>query len=119
MRVKLAALVAVVVLSNVGGNFALKLGMDAAPAGAGLVGPLAHPLVVLGIAVLILWTVSRIKLFEIADLSWVVPVTSIGYVLSALAGALFLNEQVTPARWAGTVLIMAGASLTGLKSKSS
>jgi len=36
-----------------------------------------------------------------ADLSYVLPVTSVGYVLAALAGRLFLSEQVSPARWAG------------------
>jgi uncharacterized membrane protein len=119
MNGKTAALVAVVVVSNVGGNFALKRGMDSAGVDAGLIGPLAHPLVVLGISILILWTISRIKLFEMADLSWVVPVTSIGYVLTAAVGAIFLSEHITAARWVGTVLIVAGASLTGLKSKAS
>ena len=35
-----------------------------------------------------------------ADLSYVLPRDSLGYVASALIGRLFLNEQITPARWA-------------------
>ena len=39
------------------------------------------------------------------------PVTSIGYVLVALAGSVFLHEQITVRRWAGIALIMAGVAL--------
>jgi len=35
-------------------------------------------------------------------------------VLNAVLGRVFLGEQVTPARWAGTLLIMAGVVLVGL-----
>jgi len=35
-------------------------------------------------------------------------------VVNALLGRLFLGENVTPARWAGTLLIMAGMILVGL-----
>jgi drug/metabolite transporter (DMT)-like permease len=46
-----------------------------------------------------------------ADLSYVLPVTSIGYALSALAGRLFLHETVTPSRWAGILAIVVGVAL--------
>jgi uncharacterized membrane protein len=46
-----------------------------------------------------------------ADLSYVLPVTSVGYVLVALVGRVLLNEQITSKRWAGIVLIMAGVAL--------
>ena len=46
-----------------------------------------------------------------ADLSYVLPVTSVGYVLVALVGRFFLNEQISAQRWAGIVLIMAGVAL--------
>ena len=114
MRFKTAALVAVVVATNVSGNFALSWGMRHAP--SGLIVPLAHPMCMLGIGLLITWMVTRIKLFGIADLSWVLPVTSVGYVLTALAGALFLQETVSVARWLGVVFIVMGASLVGLAS---
>jgi len=35
-------------------------------------------------------------------------------VLTALAGVLFLHEQVPLRGWIGTVIIMVGATLTGL-----
>jgi drug/metabolite transporter (DMT)-like permease len=46
-----------------------------------------------------------------ADLSYVLPVTSIGYVLVALAGRILLHEEISVKRWAGILLIMAGVAL--------
>ena len=46
-----------------------------------------------------------------ADLSWVLPVTSIGYVVVALIGKVLLHETITGRRWAGIVLIVAGVAL--------
>ena len=37
--------------------------------------------------------------------------TSIGYVLVAIAGKVLLHEQIGGKRWAGIVLIMAGVAL--------
>ena len=47
---------------------------------------LFDPWVAVGVALLILWLLSRMTLLSWADLSYVLPVTSIGYVLTALAG---------------------------------
>jgi len=112
MRPATLLLLVAVILSNVAGNFVLTLGMKNAPPGAGPVSALLHPLVIAGIALLIGWTLMRIKLLGLADLSYVLPVTAVGYVLNAIAGAVFLHEQVSPQRWAGTLLIVAGAALT-------
>ena len=43
-----------------------------------------------------------------ADLSFVLPATAFGYVLNVAAGYYFLNETVSPIRWAGAVIITAG-----------
>lgn len=112
MRRSTLPLLAAVILSNVAGNFVLALGMKSATPGAGPVAALWHPLVIAGIALLICWTLLRMKLLGLADLSYVLPVTAVGYVLNALAGAVFLHEHVSAQRWAGTLLIVAGAALT-------
>ena len=58
---------------------------------------LFHPWVALGVVLLILWLLSRMALLSWADLSYVLPVTSVGYVLVALIGKLLLNEPITAA----------------------
>jgi drug/metabolite transporter (DMT)-like permease len=112
LRVKTWACASVVVLSNVFGNFFLKRGMPAA-----LAGPLEYitvlfrPWVSAGVLLLILWMLSRMALLSWADLSYVLPVTSVGYVLVAFVGKALLNEQISAQRWAGIGLIMAGVAL--------
>jgi len=72
-----------------------------------------NPFVAAGILMLVLWLLTRMALLSWADLSFVVPMTSVGYVLSAVLGVWFLAEVVTPVHWAGTLLIFAGTLLVG------
>jgi uncharacterized membrane protein len=62
---------------------------------------------------LILALLTRIALLSLADLSFVLPVTAIGYVIMAFLGKVLLHETVTGRRWLGTVFIFAGAALVG------
>ena len=91
-------LTAIVVVSNVLGNLFLSIGVKAPNA----------LLIAAGVALLIMWTLSRMALLSWADLSYVLPLTSIGYVLTALAAKYVLAEQISAARWSGTLLIFAG-----------
>jgi uncharacterized membrane protein len=101
-----------VVCSNVFGNFFLKLGMPAElPSPLAYITVLFRPTVALGVALLIVWMLSRMALLSWADLSYVLPVTSIGYVLVAIVGRMLLHEQITSRRWGGILLIMAGVAL--------
>jgi drug/metabolite transporter (DMT)-like permease len=43
-----------------------------------------------------------------ADLTYVLPATSLAYVLVALIGHFRLHEQISPTRWLGIALIAAG-----------
>jgi uncharacterized membrane protein len=109
---------AIVVCSNALGNLFLTRGMKAFPGNlsfspAEYVSAIFSPWVAAGIALLIVWLLSRMALFGWADLSYVLPVTSVGYVLSALMGRYFLGEQVSLRRWAGTLLIVGGTVLVG------
>jgi len=114
LRLKSWLCAIIVVFSNVFGNFAMKRGMPAQ-----LESPLAYittlfqPWVALGVALMILWMMSRMALLSWADLSYVLPVTSIGYVLVAIVGKVLLNEQISARRWAGIALIVAGVALVG------
>jgi uncharacterized membrane protein len=49
-----------------------------------------------------------LDLYSSEELSKVVPLYSLSYVLVALIGQLFLNEHVTPQRWIGILTIVAG-----------
>jgi drug/metabolite transporter (DMT)-like permease len=117
LRVKTLLCATVVVVSNVAGNFFMKSGMP-----SNLASPLDYitalfrPAVALGVALLVLWMLSRMTLLSWADLSYVLPVTSIGYVLVAIAGRIFLNEKITATRWSGIALIVAGVALVSLGS---
>ena len=76
------------------------------------------PFVAAGVVMLILALLTRMVLFSLADLSFVLPVTAIGYVLATVLGKFFLHETVTVQRWLGTVLIFAGAALVGSTAQS-
>lgn len=104
-------LTAVVVLSNVAGNALLSMGMKNAPS---VVSAIISPAVIIGVALLILWMLSRVALMSWADLSYVLPVTALGYVLTTAVGAALLHEHVTATRWIATLLIVLGTVLAGI-----
>ena len=76
-----------------------------------------NPFVAMGIVALILALLTRMALLSLADLSYVLPVTAIGYVIAVFLGKVFLHEAVTPQRWMGTLLIFGGAVLVGTTSR--
>ena len=74
---------------------------------------LLNPFVAAGIMALILSLLTRMALLSLADLSFVLPVTAIGYVAAVFIGKMFLHETVSSQRWLGAMLIFAGAALVG------
>lgn len=76
-----------------------------------------NPFVAMGIVALVLSLLTRMALLSLADLSFVLPVTAIGYVVAVFLGKIFLHETVTRQRWMGTLLIFAGALLVGTTSR--
>jgi uncharacterized membrane protein len=72
------------------------------------------PLVAIGIGMQIIWLLMRMALLSVADLSYVLPVTAVGYVLSTLLARVFLHEQVSIERWLGTLVIFAGTALVSV-----
>lgn len=109
LDLKTRVFTAIVVVTNVLGNFALSWGLKHRAEGLATFGPY----VLLGVLLLIVWLLTRMTLLSWADLSFVLPVTSIGYVLTSLIGKYFFDEKITLSRWAGTVLIVAGIALVG------
>ena len=72
-----------------------------------------EPLVALGMLMQFFWMLLRMKLLSLADLSFVLPVTAGGYVLTTFLGRIFLHEQVSTERWIAVVLISLGTALAG------
>jgi uncharacterized membrane protein len=73
-----------------------------------LVLAITNPWVLGGIVLLLGFFAAYMTALSWADLTYVLPATSIGYVLLALIAKFVLHEQVTPARWLGILLITAG-----------
>jgi drug/metabolite transporter (DMT)-like permease len=67
-----------------------------------------NPWVVGGILLLMAFFAAYMTALSWADLTYVLPATSFGYVILALIAKFVLHEQVTPARWLGILLITAG-----------
>jgi drug/metabolite transporter (DMT)-like permease len=111
-----AVFVAIVVCGNLVGNVLLRAGMrrsTALPALAPMayLNALLNSWVLVGVLLLIVGLAAQLALLSWADLSYVAPVTSIGYVLTVLAGKLFLHEPFSAPRWAAIFLITAGVTL--------
>jgi drug/metabolite transporter (DMT)-like permease len=67
-----------------------------------------NPWVAIGIVLLIGFFAAYTTALSWADLTYVLPATSLGYVLLALIAKFVLHEQVSTTRWLGIVMISAG-----------
>lgn len=67
-----------------------------------------NPWVALGVLFLICFFAAYMTALSWADLTYVLPATSLGYVLIALFAKFLLHEQVSLTRWLGIALISAG-----------
>src|SRR5579872_3672893 len=65
----------------------------------------------LGIAMMLAFMVCHMLVLSWADYSFVMPFSAVAYALVPLLAYLFLNEQVSAARWIGIVLIVLGVVL--------
>ena len=67
--------------------------------------------ILLGVFFEALFFGGLLTLMSNGDVSFVWPLTSLGFVLTTLAAKIFLHEQISRLRWTGVCLIMAGAAL--------
>src|ERR1700761_1974912 len=113
MTMRKYLVLAVVTLASAFGDTALAVGMKR----LGPV-PLSHPdallaalrtpWVMAGILLLLIWIACYMTALSWADLTFVLPATSLGYVAVALLSKLWLHEQISAWRWLGIALITAG-----------
>lgn len=78
---------------------------------------LTIPWMWLGLAMMTTAFLSLLGVLAIEEVSLVVPVTAMSYVLGTLGGKFFLKEKVSRHRWAGVLLVCLGATLVILGSK--
>lgn len=110
------ALAAAAVLFNVGGNYFLSVGMKSIGATVSLASFLpifTNIWILLGISLLAGWLIAQLSLLSWADLTYVLPITSSAYVLTALLGAVSLGEHVSLSHWGGIFLIFIGVLVVG------
>jgi len=116
LRWKTRLFLTLVIVSQPLGNLSLTVGMKhrALESPIDYLAAIFSPYVAMGIALLIVWLLSRMALLSWADLSYVLPLTAVGYIITAAIGRWVLNEQISTARWSGTLLIVAGTALVGM-----
>jgi drug/metabolite transporter (DMT)-like permease len=116
LRLKTRLFLALVIISQPLGNLSLTVGMKhrVLQSPWDYLTAIVSPYVALGIVLLIVWLLSRMALLSWADLSYVLPLTATGYIITAAIGRLVLHEQISASRWSGTLLIVAGTALVGM-----
>ena len=74
----------------------------------GIILAILNPWVAVGILLLLAFFGTYMTALSWADLTYVLPATSLGYVLLALVARFFLHEHVSPMRWLGIAFITGG-----------
>ena len=119
---KTLAVLVLAILANGAGNLSLSYGMKSVgpPEAWTLAGiwavvstALSSAPVIAGGILLLIFFALFLSLLSWADLSYVLPMISSCFVVSALLGYLVLGEQISPVRWAGVALVSIGVLLVG------
>lgn len=95
-----------VICTDAAGNLLLRRGMKG--------GWVVNPVLGGGILCMAVSFFLFAALLSRANLSFVLPITAMGYVINVVGARHLLKENVTPARWAGTLLIGVGVALVCL-----
>src|SRR6201997_3040206 len=74
----------------------------------GIILALLNPWVAVGILLLLAFFAAYMNALSWADLTYVLPASSLGYVLLALIAKFALHENVSPTRWIGIALVSSG-----------
>jgi drug/metabolite transporter (DMT)-like permease len=112
----LLVLVLGLAVGSVGHAF-LSAGMRrvSASAGAGIaafvLATISEPRVLIGVVLQGFFFATYLFALSRADLSFVLPITALDYLLTAVVASVALGERPPPMRWIGTGLIAAGIVL--------
>ena len=79
--------------------------------GAMVTRAVANPWLILGVVLQASFFFIYLTLLSRADVSLVLPLTAVDYIVVTILAQYLLGEVVTPIRWAGVGLIVAGVGL--------
>jgi uncharacterized membrane protein len=102
----------------VSGHLTIKAGLNAAslsPAGTSILGHIVHLLlqsrILAGLAIYLFGTACWMIAVSQKEISFLYPLSSVNYVLVAIASSLLLSESISLRRGEGIVLIVVGMFL--------
>ena len=78
---------------------------------------LTNPWVIVGVLLLVGYFLSFLAALSRLELSYVLPMTASGYVLTTLVAWRVLGESVSGTRWIGTLIIAIGVTLVGVSER--
>ena len=81
---------------------------------SGLLLAILNPWVTLGIVFLLAFFACYMSALSWADLTYVLPATSLGYVMVAFVAHFSFHEQISPTRWLGIAFIAAGVGFVAV-----
>jgi drug/metabolite transporter (DMT)-like permease len=84
-----------------------------------IVSVLKSPQVLIGTAFEALHFGVLMELLSVSDVSYIIPLTSIGYVLTPISALFFLGEGIPPVRWAGILFVCIGVAMVSFSDKKS
>ena len=58
---------------------------------------------------------SFLAILSWENVSFIIPATSLEYVISTLGARFVLKERITPLRWMGTLLVCVGVAMISLR----
>lgn len=67
--------------------------------------------ILIGVALEAAFFVALLVLLSRSDVSFIWPLTAMGFVLTTLTAKFVLQEEIPPLRWLGVLLIMLGAGI--------
>ena len=116
LRVLLVMVLAVLAVSL--GEALLARGMKQSNAAAGgfwnqVRGVVGNRYVVCGAVLMVTYFLLTSLALRWADLSFVLPLTALSFVIDAFLARYYLAEDVTPTRWLGAAIITVGVCLVG------
>jgi bacterial/archaeal transporter family protein len=123
MNLKIVPLVAILVLANSTGEVLIAKSMKQLGEISTLRLPellklgwrvLTNKLFVTGFVLMTLNFFVFLVLLSIADLSLVMPLTALGFVIKTVGAKIFLGESISRERLIGTLLVCAGVALISL-----